>query len=410
MGPARQITLLTLLVLAVGINYIDRGSLSVVKTDVAREFRLDNAEMGLLFSAFFWSYALCQIVAGWLVDRFDAKVVYAAGFLLWSLAILGTGFTEGFAAILAARMLLGIGESVAYPATSRIIVENFAERRRGLANALVDAGSKVGTALSVLLGGLVVAQWGWRAMFFVLGAASLAWLVPWLVLAPSSRRTGATSGPASSVGFAQLLARREVWGTSLGFFCLGYAWFFLVSWLPAFLEEGRGFSKEKMAVFGSLPFWAMAVTSIVSGWLSDAWIAGGARPTVVRKSFLIAGFVLCAACLSAVAFVHDDTTCVVLLTGACASLGLYSSNAWAVTQTLAGPLAAGRWSGVQNAVGNLGGVASPALTGWIVKETGSYFWAFAAAAAMLWAGVFAYAFLVGRIAPLDWNNSDPYDE
>lgn len=404
MGPARQFTLLTLLVLAVGINYIDRGSLSVVKTDVAAEFRLDDVQMGLLFSAFFWSYAVFQIGAGWLVDRFDAKPVYAIGFLLWSLAILATGFTQGFAAILAARMLLGVGESVAYPATSRIIVENFAERRRGLANALVDAGSKVGTALSVLLGGLVVAEWGWRALFFLLGGVSLAWLLPWLLLAPLSRRTATDPlAPAPSVGFGDLLARREVWGTSLGFFCLGYTWFFLVSWLPAYLEEERGFSKQTMAIFGSLPFWSMAVTSIASGWLSDAWIAGGARPTAVRKAFLIAGFLLCAASLSVVAFVTNDILCVVMLTAACASLGLYSSNAWAVTQTLAGPLAAGRWSGVQNAIGNLGGVASPALTGWIVKETGSYFWAFAAAAAMLWVGVFAYVFLVGQIAPLEWD-------
>lgn len=404
MGSARQFTLLTLLVLAVGINYVDRGSLSVVKTDVAAEFRLDDAQMGLLFSAFFWSYAVFQIAAGWLVDRFDAKPVYAIGFLLWSLAILATGFTQGFAALLAARLMLGIGESVAYPATSRIIVENFAERRRGLANALVDAGSKVGTALSVLVGALIAAEWGWRALFYILGAVSLAWLLPWLLLAPSSPRTvNDPSTPSPAVGFGDLLARREVWGTSLGFFCLGYTWFFLVFWLPPYLEEARGFSKETMAIFGSLPFWAMAVTSIASGWLSDAWIAAGARPTLVRKTFLISGFLLCAASLSVVAFATDDRLCVVMLTAACASLGLYSSNAWAVTQTLAGPLAAGRWSGVQNAVGNLGGVASPALTGWIVKETGSYFWAFAAAAAMLWIGIFAYVFLIGRIAPLDWD-------
>ena len=413
MRSARPATLLALLVLAVGINYVDRGSLSVAKTEVSAEFRLDPVEMGLLFSAFFWSYAVCQIAAGWFVDRYNVKWVYAAGFLLWSLATLATGFVNGFAALFAMRLLLGLGESVAFPATSRVIVENFAEHRRGLANALVDAASKVGPALSVLSGGLIVARWGWRAMFVFVGAASLFWLVPWLALIPSPEKrvpeTTEDPGGRPGVGFGRLLACRAVWGTSLGFFGLGYAWYFLVSWLPAYLEEDRGFSKEAMAVFGSLPFWAMAGTSLLSGWLSDRWIAGGATPTLVRKTFLVAGLLLCAAFMAAAVAARDDATCVSLLTVACASLGLYSSNAWAVTQTLAGPPAAGRWSGLQNAVGNLGGVASPALTGWIVKETGSFTLAFAAASSALVAGVLAYLLLVGRVAPVDWSASGTWE-
>lgn len=409
MRTARPAALLALLVLAIGINYVDRGSLSVAKTEVSAEFDLDPVRMGLLFSAFFWSYALFQIAAGWLVDRFDVKWVYAAGFLLWSLATLATGFVEGFAALLVLRLLLGVGESVAYPATSRFVVENFAEHRRGLTNALVDAASKVGPALSMMVGGLVVAEWGWRALFLVVGAGSLLWLVPWLAVAPSGRarpEDGDAAGRAR-VGFGDLLARREVWGTSLGFFCLGYAWYFLVSWLPAYLEEERGFSKSSMALLGSLPFWAMAVTAILGGWLSDRRIAAGADPTAVRKGFMIAGFLFCAAFLWAAAAARDAAACVGFLTVACASLGLYTSNAWAVTQTLAGPAAAGRWSGVQNCVGNLGGVASPALTGWIVRETGSYSLAFAAASLALAAGAFAYLLLIRRVAPLAWGRPEP---
>src|SRR5690606_35632760 len=121
---------------------------------------------------------------------------------------------------------------------------------------------------------------------------------------PSERQAGPTSGGSSAdvtvpdadrrVGFAELLTRREVWGTSLGFFCLGYTWAFLLSWLPAYLEDSRGFSKESMAIFGSLPFWAMAFTSLAGGWLADRWIQLGATPTRVRKSFLIGGLLLCA--------------------------------------------------------------------------------------------------------------------
>lgn len=410
MRTARPVTLLVLLVLAVGINYVDRGSLSVVKTEVSTEFGLDPMQMGLLFSAFFWSYALCQIAAGWFVDRYDVKWVYASGFLLWSLATLGMGLLGGFVTFLALRLLLGAGESVAYPATSRIIVENFAEQRRGLANALVDAGSKIGPALSMLLGGLAVAQWGWRALFLIVGVGSLVWLVPWIALVPSRPKSSSDvlrieADERPRVGYGQLLLRREVWGTSLGFFCLGYAWYFLVSWLPAYLEEERGFTKEAMAIFGSLPFWAMAATSVLGGWLSDRWISGGATPTFVRKSFMIAGFLLCAAFMYGAVIAGDDTTCIAMLTAACASLGFYTSNAWAMTQTLAGPPAAGQWSGLQNAIGNMGGVASPALTGWIVKETGSFSIAFTIASLTLVVGVFAYLFLVGRVAPIDWDGA-----
>lgn len=411
MRIARPTTLLVLLVLAVGINYVDRGSLSVVKTDISAEFGLDDLQMGWLFSAFFWSYALCQIAAGWFVDRFDVKWVYAAGFLIWSLATLSMGLMGGFALFFAMRLLLGIGESVAYPATSRIIVENFAEHRRGLANSLVDAASKIGPALSVLLGGLIVAEWGWRSLFLLAGGASLLWLVPWLALvpsqpAPSSENAFDATDNPPRVGYGQLLRRRDVWGTSLGFFCLGYSWYFLISWLPAYLEEERGFSKEAMALFGSLPFWAMAATSVAGGWLSDRLISRGGTPTMVRKSFLVAGFLLCAIFMHAAVTASSDSGCIVMLIAACASLGLYTSNAWAVTQTLAGPLAAGQWSGLKNAIGNMGGVASPVLTGWIVERTGSFTLAFEAASAMLVLGVFANLLLVGRVAPLEWDTRE----
>ncbi len=406
MRRSAHITILVLLVVAVGINYIDRGTLSVSKSNISAEFGLDATQMGFLFSAFFWSYALFQLVAGWLVDRYDVKWVYAIGFLVWSLSTAAMGFFAGFAVFFGLRLLLGIGESVAYPATSRILAANYPEDQRGFANALIDAGSKIGPALSMLLGGLVVAKYGWRALFLMVGLGSLLWLIPWIWLVPSEKRSvagpGETPKSETAVEWGSLLVRREVWGTSLGMFCLGYVWYFLVSWLPSYLEEERGFSKKEMAIFGSLPFWAMAVTSLAGGWFSDRWIRQGATPTRVRKTFIVAGFLLCAAFMVPAVMVHEAKLCVAFLTAACAALGFYTSNVWAVTQTLAGPAAAGKWTGIQNCIGNLGGVVSPALTGWLVMRTGSFTLAFACSSIVLVIGVGAYVFLVGRIAPLDW--------
>lgn len=403
---ASSLTLLILMVLAIGINYIDRGSLSIVKTDVATEFSLDGTQMGLLFSAFFWSYALSQIATGWLVDRFDVKWLYAGGFLLWSLATVSMALAGSFVVFLMLRLVLGFGESIAYPATSRMLVANFPEERRGFANALIDAATKVGPMLALLFGGLLVAQSGWRALFLVVGIGGMLWLPAWLWLVPSQEKpteADAAKSAITKVPFAALLTRHEVWGTSLGFFCLGYTWAFLLSWLPAYLEESRGFSKESMALLGSLPFGAMAITAICGGWLADRWIRGGATTTTARKTFLIGGLVLCSGFMFSAVLVEDVRVCIVLLCAACASLGLYTSNVWAVTQTLAGRNAAGQWTGLQNAIGNIGGAISPALTGWLVEETGSYYSAFAAASFILVIGVFAYLALVRQIEPVDWD-------
>jgi nitrate/nitrite transporter NarK len=203
----------------------------------------------------------------------------------------------------------------------------------------------------------------------------------------------------------EILKRRELWGTSLGFFCLGYAWYFVVYWLPSYLREGRGFTTEEMAVYGSLPFWAMAATSLTGGWLSDRWISAGATPTRVRRSFLFGGLLLCAGFMWSITLATGSVMCIVLLIAACASLGLYTSNVWAVTQTLAGPTASGQWTGVQNFVGNLGGVVSPLVTGWIVKTTHSYTNAFIISSIVLLAGVGTYLLFVPRVQPIQWSKS-----
>lgn len=402
-GSARsaQLSILVLLILSVCVNYLDRGSLSVAAPVMKTEFGLSPSQLGWLLSAFFWSYALFQLVAGWLVDRYDVKWVYAAGFFVWSLATAATGMLTAFSAILIARLFLGVGESVTYPAISRIVVKNFPEGQRGTVNSLIDAGCKVGPAVSTLLGGLLVDHFGWRALFLVLGLGGLLWLLPWILLVPSE---AGTQGGKTEAGpsFSDILQRREAWGTSLGMFTLGYVWYFLLTWLPMYLVQERGFSMSRMAVMGSLPFWAMAGATMSAGWASDQWIKRGGTVTRVRKTFVIGGLLLCALLMLPAAFVKSATACVALLVGASVALGIFTSNVWAVTQTLAGPLAAGRWSGIQNCVGNFGGVLSPIVTGFIVQQTGSFFAAFAVASAMFVVGAVAYAWLVREVAPLNW--------
>jgi MFS family permease len=393
--------LLILLTASLAINYLDRGALSVAAPLIVRDLNISPTQMGLLFSAFFWSYSSFQLVAGWAVDRYPVKWVYAAGFLVWSLATATVGLVNGLGALLVARLALGIGESVAYPAASKIIVRHFPEGRRGLANAVVDAGAKLGPGLSTLLGGLAVQSFGWRAMFLAVGFGSLIWLFPWIRVAkldtPEMKTTG-TTGP----GWGELLRCSKVWGTSVGMFSLGYVNYFLLSWLPSYLVSERGLSMSSMAVLGSIPFLAMAASSVVSGWTSDRWIRAGGDPGKVRKLYAAGGLLFCAAAILPAPLVRTSEASVVLITVACVFLGMFTSNVWAITQTLAGPMAAGRWTGIQNAIGNLGGVVSPLVTGWIVSETGSFSLAFATVTGVLLVGTIVYLISLGRMKPISW--------
>jgi ACS family D-galactonate transporter-like MFS transporter len=397
----RQWIFLVLLVVSICISYIDRGSLSVADKYLQTEFSLDPQHRGMIYSAFFWSYAPALVLAGWLVDRFDVNRVLAAGYIVWSIATLLTGAANGFVMLFGLRMLLGMGESVAYPAYSRILAGNFKEEQRGFANAAIDAGSKLGPALGILVGGLLMASYGWRVFFVVTGMLSLAWLVPWFMWAPKGR-TLLPPKTGKVPGFAEILSKRAAWGTFIGLFCGNYVWYFIITWLPSYFRDELHFDQRQMAVFASAPLWVLAASALTSGMISDRWIASGASPTLVRKTFTGLGLG-CSTIMFASVLTRNPMSSLVVLCAACLAYGLYSSNLWAITQTLAGPWAAGRWTGLQNAFGNLSGIVAPWLTGWIVQKTGGqFYWAFVVTTAMLVMGTIAFTVIVPRVEPAEW--------
>lgn len=399
-----QWRILALLVLSVAINYIDRGSLSLAAPVLVKELHLEPAQMGLLLSAFFWSYAGFMVVAGWLADRYPASLVLGVGYVVWSLAMVGTGFVTTFQAFLALRVLLGLGESVAYPVYSKVIASQFSIRQRGLPNSLIDAGCKVGPAVGTLVGGLLVARFGWRAMFLALGAGGALWLIPWYLWGPQREPTNSSplvKHEGESPTILQICRRRDAWGTFIGNFCCNYAYYFLLTWLPSYLVTERGLSMGVMAVLASLPFWASAGCSLLAGWASDRWIMRGATATRVRKTFVVGGLTL-ATLMFPAALAPDLRISVALLIAAYLAFGLFSSNHWAISQTLAGPAAAGKWTGLQNGIANLAGVIAPFATGLIIARTGSYYLAFSSASVILLIGALCYLWIVGDVVPLQW--------
>ncbi len=396
------IGVLVLLGLSVFINYIDRANLSVAAPFLKNELGLSASQLGILLSAFFWTYACMQILAGWLVDRFEVKWVFAIGFFVWSAATAFTGMLHAFTALLAIRIVLGIGESVAYPAYAKIFAGHFIESQRGLANSVVGAGQALGPALGIFFGGTLVARFGWRPFFIALGLISLLWLPPWFRWMPRTPSCGVLhmrQGP----GLSEIVRQRSSWGTWIGLFCANYFLYFLLTWLPFYLVRERHFSVDDMARIGGETFLMAALSCLICGQLSDGWISAGATATRVRKTFMVVGMV-CAGFFMASCALAPKGVLVGLLLLAGASFGLVSSNLNAITQTLAGPRAAGRWMGAQNFVGNLAGAVAPALTGFLVNRTGQFYWPFLITAAVAWVGALQWIFVVGPVEPVVWKS------
>lgn len=380
------------------IAYVDRANLSVAMAVPAFRgfFHLDDTDRGLLNSAFFWSYAALQIPAGWIVDRYGAKLPYAIGFVFWSLVSAATGLAQNNWQLASARLWLGAGEAVSTPASVRWIRCNCREEERGLATGLYFSGTKLGTALGIPLAAVLVARFDWRWMFAILGLGGLAWVIAWMAFA--NRDEGAEEKLAFAIEpgsprLADILRTRTSCGILLGTFAYNYFIYFCLTWLPAYLVEYRGLSLHTMGVFSMFSFTGVAVVATGAGWSADLMIRRGGKPVRVRKMFTVAGLVLASTEIVG-ALSHSQFVALFFAVFSMAGLGLATANYWALTQTIVPARTIGRYVGVQNMASNCSGVAAPILTGWLNQATGDYRAAMAAVSVVLMLGIYSYAFLV----------------
>lgn len=402
-GMPRRWPLGLLLFTGMVVCYAQRGALSVAAPAMVREMGISRATMGVLLSAFFWTYSFLQVPAGWFVDRLGVKRAYAVGYGLWSVASAVTGFVASRTALVAVRMLVGVGQAVAFPASARVVVDWFPEKERGTVTAVYLTGVRIGQALVGGLGTLVLAAWGTRIFFLVAGVAPLIWLLFWIQVL--GRREGTTyaaaAGKATSrppvpfLASLALLRQRTVVGIFLGFFAYDYAWFVYVSWLPGYLALERHFGPREMALYSSAPYVAMSVVILLAGAASDGFIRRGHSEIRVRKVFISAGLLV--ACLIVPAgLVEDEITAVWLLTISLCGLGIASASTWTLTQAVCPKEVVGAASGIQNFGGNLGGILAPALTGYIAHVSGSFALALGLTGIILVGGILAYCFLISR--------------
>ena len=306
-----------------------------------------------------------------------------------------------FAALFVLRLLLGIGEAASYPSYNKIIALNFNEEHRGVANSVLASGLLLGPGFGMLFGGLLMARFGWRPFFIVLGLGSMLWTLPWLKWMPQ-KQYAKQSETTGAPNLFEFLLLRSAWGTCFGLFCGNYVNYFLITWLPFYLVRERHFSMDKMAKIGGLAYLLASLACTLSGWLSDRWIAAGATPSLVRKAFTGGGVGLSGIFLG-LAVVSRSTFCAPLVILGVIAFGVSASNIWAITQTLAGQRATGRWVGFQSFFGNMSGMVAPAVTGYVLQRTGHFFWAFLIVTGVAFAGAASWTLLVGRVEPVIWD-------
>ncbi len=292
--------LIVLLGAALMINYVDRGTISTAAPLLERQLGLTPSQLGWVLSAFFWAYVPSQPLMGWFTDRLGAARVLAAGFALWSVATVLAGVSAGVAALVGARLLMGVGESVTYPSALALLAQRVTDRHRARATSVLQLGGMVGPALGTFLGGMIMVRYGWRAMFISLGLASLVWLIPWsrqLRSAPAAARVAEHELPVPP--FADILRQRGLWGTVLGNFCSNYAFYFVFTSLPLYLVHERGLSLLSMTHLTSGFYLIDSLSVLATGWLLDAWIRRGASANRAYKSALVLSAAGVGACLLA---------------------------------------------------------------------------------------------------------------
>ncbi len=397
----RRWSIVGLLCVGMMIAYFDRVNLSMALTvpEFKELFRLTDKDRGALNSAFFWSYAVLQIPAGWLVDRYGVKFPFAIGLAGWSVASAGAALAGTFRQLFALRLLLGVLESVVTPAGMRWIRYHCAENQRGLAVGLYMAAAKFGPAVGAQLATWLMIAYGWRSMFVILGLGCLAWLVPWMALVRDDDRAiekaTARASTAPAVSFVRVMASPVIWGTIVGTFCYQYFVYYCMTWMPAYFRESRGLSLSSMGAYTMASFTGMAVVATAAGWAADRLIERGRDAVKVRKAFTIAGFLVASTELFG-ALSDSNSVALFFAVFSLSGLGLTTANYWALTQTLIPGAAVGRIVGVQNCAANLPGIVAPLLTGWLLHSTGSYTAPMQAIWFFLITGVASYVFLVRK--------------
>lgn len=416
--PHRRWTIGVLLGAGVLVNYIDRISLSVAAPQLQREFDLSPEAVGFLFSAFFWSYALCQLPGGLLLDRFGIKTVGRWGTFLWTAASAVTALASGYAGIFAARLLLGIAEAPGMIGNQKATGLWFPRNERSRSTAIFDSAAKFANVIGVPIVAFFIVRFGWRWGFGISAMLSFAYFVAyWLMYRDPSEDTRLTrqehayilAGGATPEGLpatgqrkalAYVLSNRKVWAHMVGYSAYGYSFYLFLTWLPGYLVETLHMSILKSAGIATIP-WIFAALAdlLIGGFFVDYLIARGFDENKVRKAVIACGMSAGLAVFGA-AYTVDPFWAMFWITIALSGLSAAAPVASSIVSLISPRGATATVGGIVNLTNNLMGVVAPVITGFIVGMTHSFAGAFLVAGLVLLVGIFSYVVVLGKIEPI----------
>lgn len=408
--------MLALVFVNVVINYLDRTNLAVAASSLSKDLQLDKVEMGLIFSAFGWAYALLQVPGGLLADRVLPRILYAFCLITWSLATIGQGFVRGFASLFALRVATGTFEAPSYPINNRVVTSWFPEHERASSIALYVSGQFIGLAFLTPVLVTLQAYAGWQGLFVVTGLVGIVWGVVWYLFYrdpldhPKVNEAeltyiedggglfrGQKKGSASVWSWhnlRQVFSNRTLWGVYIGQFAVNATLWFFLTWFPTYLVEYRGLSFIKSGYLASVPFLSACAGLLLSGFLSDHFTRKGMSVSVARKTPVIAGLLLS---VSIVGANYSDDTGMIIFYMALAFFGSgMALISWVFVSILSPKHLIGLTGGVFNFMGNLASIVVPIVIGFLAKD-GDFKPALVFIGALGLLGACSYIFLVGKI-------------
>ena len=357
----RRWLVLAVVFLGILVSYVDRGNLSIANESIAHDLHLRPEMMGILLSAFFWTYGFCQIPAGLFIDRFGVRGAYAVAFVVWSLASASIALSRGPNDILASRLVLGLAETIGPVASLAVIRASFSARENGLPTAIYIGGQTLGPALGLVLGTTLLVDFGWRAMFAITGLAALMWVPAWLFVAPRA----AKREKGNPLDWGAILTNSTLWAMAVFILLSSYYWYFLLTWVPAYLTSARGFSNLAMGRVLAAPLACMAFTNIAAGTLAD-FLLKKAKSLFEIRFWFAAGGSVGAATLVLLNYLPENRLVMPVLFVSVCSFGIVSASFWTLAQNVAPPDKVARIIGFLNTASQLGGVAAPWITGYIL--------------------------------------------
>ncbi|NBC36181.1 MFS transporter [Novosphingobium sp. FSY-8] len=405
--------ILALISTATLINYLDRSVMGVAKPALSAELHLRPEDMGWIFSAFSWTYALAQIPGGYVIDRLGTRTTYALSLGLWSLMTAMHGAMIGFISLIVARLLLGLAEAPCFPANSRVLSTWFPQQERAKATGVYTVGEYIGLGLLIPVLSWILATYGWRVMFVVVGVLGMGFAALFyrMYREPGESTAnqaeldliaagGGFSGGTASLGFSwnrvgQLMRKRQIAGASIGQFCSNSTLVFFLTWFPSYLAEERGMTFIKSGWLVSLPYVAASVGVMLGGVVSDWLIRRTGSATIGRKVPIIAGLLLCGSMVAA-NWADSNEMVIAIMSLAFFGQGL-AGLGWTLLSDVAPKEMMGLTGGLFNFVTNLAGIITPLVVGYVVGSTGGFYGALAYIGALGLIGTLTYIFVLGPV-------------